>query len=63
METSIEQLCAGTPTCFAKFLHYCRSLEFAQEPDYGFLRGLFQQELPDVDLDDYSHFDWFIPVC
>jgi hypothetical protein len=24
---------------------------------------LFQQELPDVDLDDYSHFDWFIPVC
>ncbi len=48
MNTSIESLCSNLPSKFirydylfkveyALFYNYCRCLEFAQTPDYGYL--------------------------
>jgi len=40
--TTIEDLCAGIPAEFAVYLNYTQSLEFAQDPDYAYLRQLFR---------------------
>ena len=39
-----SSLFAGHPLAFSLYLMYCRHLGFAQEPDYEYLRGLFQKE-------------------
>ena len=26
-------------------MHYCRGLSFTQEPDYGYIIGMFQEEM------------------
>lgn len=41
-EISIEELCQGLPEEFMTYMHYCRSLEFDERPDYGYLRKLFK---------------------
>lgn len=41
-ETSIEDLTKGHPDEFKEFMHYCRGLSFTQEPDYGYIIGLFE---------------------
>jgi len=56
--TAIEDLCAGFPEEFAKYFHHCRSLPYAERPDYAYLRGLLKgalfRECPDRD----SKLDW-----
>lgn len=42
MSTPIEGLCEGYPTEFASYLHYCRSLRFADKPDYALLKRKFR---------------------
>ena len=39
--TKLETLCEGLPEEFPKYIKYCRDMEFEQEPDYNYLRGLF----------------------
>ena len=41
IETSAEELCQGFPEEFMNYIHYTRNLEYEQDPDYGFLKGLF----------------------
>jgi casein kinase 1 len=41
-EVPIDQLCKGYPDEFKEFMHYCRGLSFTQDPDYGFIIGLFE---------------------
>lgn len=41
---SIDVLCENLPNCFNKYLEYCRNLEFTENPDYTYLRKLFQTE-------------------
>ncbi|GET89262.1 casein kinase I, putative [Leishmania tarentolae] len=41
MATPLEELCKGVPKEFLKYFQYCRSLSFAQKPDYDSLRRLF----------------------
>uniref|UniRef100_A0A183CP11 non-specific serine/threonine protein kinase n=1 Tax=Globodera pallida TaxID=36090 RepID=A0A183CP11_GLOPA len=43
MSTTVEELCAGFPDAFSKYLTYCKGLAFEEEPDYDFLRQLFKQ--------------------
>ena len=43
MQTSVEELCAGTPREFAVFVDQVRSLRFDDTPDYAFYRKLFRQ--------------------
>ena len=38
---SPEDLCQGLPSEFAEYLRYVKHLKFEENPDYGYLRGLF----------------------
>lgn len=38
----LEVLCKDAPKEFAVYLHYCRALQYTQEPDYAYLRRLFR---------------------
>eukprot|EP00928_Gymnodinium_smaydae_P050005 TRINITY_DN33615_c0_g1_i1.p1 TRINITY_DN33615_c0_g1~~TRINITY_DN33615_c0_g1_i1.p1 ORF type:complete len:384 (+),score=76.11 TRINITY_DN33615_c0_g1_i1:88-1239(+) len=41
-ETPDEELCRGHPDEFVEYFRYCRSLQFADRPDYDHLRRLFR---------------------
>lgn len=41
--TTPEELCAGFPQELAEYVKYTRGLEFEQNPDYNYLRGLFRK--------------------
>ncbi|XP_020268855.1 casein kinase 1-like protein 4 isoform X2 [Asparagus officinalis] len=53
LSTPIEVLCKSHPVEFASYFHYCHSLTFDQQPDYGFLKRLFRYDF------DYV-FDWTV---
>ena len=57
--TSPEELCSGFPPELAEYVRYTRNLEFEQNPDYNYLRGLFRKILEDkgYDINDVR-FDW-----
>ncbi|KAI9284448.1 kinase-like domain-containing protein [Umbelopsis sp. AD052] len=38
----LQDLCAGLPLAFLKYIEYARALKFDDEPDYGYLRSLFE---------------------
>ncbi|ALC45943.1 CG12147 [Drosophila busckii] len=38
----LNVLCSGIPTEFYMYMKYCRSLHFEEQPDYAYLRQLFQ---------------------
>eukprot|EP01029_Cantina_marsupialis_P026388 TRINITY_DN708_c0_g1_i1.p1 TRINITY_DN708_c0_g1~~TRINITY_DN708_c0_g1_i1.p1 ORF type:complete len:406 (-),score=92.87 TRINITY_DN708_c0_g1_i1:476-1693(-) len=52
----LRDLCDGLPSQFYLFLKHCRELEFEDEPDYKYLRGLFTGLLST--LFDEHVFDW-----
>lgn len=41
-ETTIDELCKDQPDEIKEFMHYCRGLSFTQDPDYGYIIGLFE---------------------
>jgi hypothetical protein len=41
-EVSVDELCLDQPDEFKEFMHYCRGLSFTQDPDYGYIIGLFE---------------------
>ena len=58
MSTPVEELCAGFPEAFARYLNYAKGLSFEEEPDYDFLRQLFKQ-LFTRQMFTYDYiFDW-----
>ena len=60
MSTPVEVLCKGFPAEFAMYLNYCRGLRFEEEPDYMYLRQLFQNLFRTLNHQyDYT-FDWII---
>ena len=40
---TVEELCAGLPSPFSKFVTYVRSLGFDQKPDYQYLHSILLQ--------------------
>jgi len=55
--TPIKVLCEACPAEFATFLEYCRRLEFAERPDYDYLRRLLrraQEDGPSYTQDKFS---------
>lgn len=42
--TPIEKLCEKSPEEILKFMKYVRGLEFESEPDYAYLRTLFEKK-------------------
>lgn len=60
MSTPIEELCKGYPSEFASYFHYCRSLDFADKPNYQYLKKLFRDLLTDQGFQFDYIFDWTI---
>ena len=55
---SLEELCEGLPKEFMSFVKHCRLLDFRQEPDYNYLRGLLLAILKQREY-TYDHiYDW-----
>ncbi|CAJ1342912.1 unnamed protein product [Effrenium voratum] len=55
---SFTELCEGLPEEFATFLAYTRNLEFAEEPDYRYMRWLFQSLFLRQGFQNDGCFDW-----
>jgi len=41
--TPVKELCEGYPEEFATYLTYSRGLKFEEEPDYDYIRKLFDK--------------------
>lgn len=59
-ETSIDDLCQNLPVEFAQYMHYCRSLQFEDRPDYAYLRKLFKDLFYRMGYEYDYIFDWMI---
>ena len=60
-QINLEDLCAGQPIEFVKFIQYSRNMKFEDKPDYNYLRGLLRKAAADNGLQfDPSKFDWII---
>ena len=68
MNTSIESLCSNLPSNlsfnnhfkveYALFYNYCRCLEFAQAPDYGYLWRLLRDLIYKESFKHQIMFQW-----
>ncbi|MCQ2816849.1 MAG: casein kinase 1 family protein [archaeon] len=57
-DTTPEELCSGFPPELAEYVKYTRGLEFEQNPDYNYLRGLFRKIMEDSKYEYDLMFDW-----
>ncbi len=57
-ETTIDELCKDVPEEFKEFMHYCRGLSFTQDPDYGYIIGLFESCMKKNGYDTTPNFIW-----
>jgi len=58
--TKISDLCYGFPEEFATYMRYVRNLDFEAEPDYDYLRSLFNKVLAKIGEIDDGVYDWMI---
>lgn len=58
MSTPVEVLCQGFPQEFVIYLNYARSLRFDDQPDYDYLRKLFQDLFKRKGYSFDMAFDW-----
>lgn len=56
--TPIEDLCLKLPKEFAKYLNYCRSLNFEDKPCISDLKRLFKNLLKKKNYEYDFKFDW-----
>ena len=56
--TPVDELCKTFPDEFIEYINYTRKLEFEQDPDYKFLRGLFLTILKKNDFKFDFFYDW-----
>ncbi|ODO01802.1 serine/threonine protein kinase [Cryptococcus wingfieldii CBS 7118] len=56
--TALQELCKDLPEEIITYIAYCRSLQFAQEPDYGYCRKLFRQVFEREGFKDDGLCDW-----
>jgi len=61
MEISNEKLCAGLPVEFVNYMKYVKNLDFEQEPDYKYLKGLFINILSTNEMRRSFRFFWIKP--
>ena len=60
LSTKPELLCKGLPEEFTQYIKYCRNLYFEQEPDYNYLRSLFNNILIKNHQKNDLNFYWII---
>ncbi|KAI9344870.1 kinase-like domain-containing protein [Obelidium mucronatum] len=56
--TPIKELCEGHPEEFSIYQNYARDLKFDEQPDYEYLRGLFNKVLAKNGFIDDGVYDW-----
>ena len=61
MEISNEKLCAGLPIEFVNYMKYVKNLDFEQDPDYKYLKGLFINILTTNEMRRNILFFWIKP--
>ena len=54
----IENLCINMPEEMVIYMNYVKSLKFEQDPNYNYLRDLFQNLLKKIDRNVRPHFSW-----
>ena len=58
--TDIGTITSGMPSQFHDYIQYCRLLRFSQNPDYDYLRGLFESIIESGGEKNDCIFDWNI---
>ena len=58
MATPAEVLCDGYPQEFTDYINYTRNLQYEQDPNYDFLKGLFTNVLKRDGLKIDCFYDW-----
>ena len=58
LSISVERLCHELPNEFQDYLNYSRGLEFDEDPDYEYLKGLFKQLALKLEIEYDGVFDW-----
>lgn len=56
--TPVKELIEGFPSEFGQYLQYVRDLGFEENPDYDYLRGLFDGVLKKEGSTDDGQYDW-----
>ena len=56
--TTTKTLCKGLPEEMASYINYCKRLFFEQDPDYNYLRSLFENILTKNTLKNDLNFSW-----
>lgn len=54
----LEILCSGLPVEFVTFIKYCRALQYHQDPDYDYLRGLLSYVFKANNFVADNLYDW-----
>jgi len=60
MSTPVEVLCKHYPPEFSTYINYCRSLRFADKPDYSQLRRTFRELFFRQGYSADHRFDWIV---
>jgi serine/threonine protein kinase len=58
LSVGLEFLCKDEPPAFLKYMKYCRSLKFEEQPDYEWLRSLFREQFDKEGFTKDWIFDW-----
>jgi casein kinase I family protein HRR25 len=56
MCVSLDSLCEGTPASIKKYLKYCKSLRFDEDPDYNYMLNLFESDCNQLNIK--PKFNW-----
>ena len=57
-EISLEQMCQNLPKQFFEYLIYCRKLNFEEDPNYDYLRNLFENLMKEKNFINDMKFSW-----
>lgn len=60
ISTPVPELCEGLPQELCTYLEYTRNLGFDEQPDYRYLRWLFQNLFRKENLENDGCFDWTV---
>ena len=58
MSTPVEVLCKGFPAEFTMYFKYCQGLKFEEEPNYIYLRQIFESLFAKLNYTYDDEFDW-----
>lgn len=55
-----QELCEGLPVEFEKYMKYCTGLQYADKPDYSYLKRIFKEKFISEGYEYDYIFDWVL---